>query len=247
MEFAAALAEYKEDPPGWRSAVRPGTRLFRVGGLENGPVEAHWERVGGVAYPDFFEVEIQETEGTDRVWCTLGFAFANGEPELFGTLVLGAEATTGLDRVLSVKGGLQFWKRRALLILAAFGPASNGIADLELIDRLLTPDSADAARARLRLAIDRQSSSRRDRVTFETLEEASTVYRDAWRSGQNPTQAVAAHFHKSHSTAARWVGQARKLGLLGPADGSRGGEVVVEDDATALETVAMKVTEVVDE
>jgi transposase len=59
-------------------------------------------------------------------------------------------------------------------------------------------------------------------------EEVAGVYRAAWESGENPTQAVAKHFEKPYSTAARWVGEARKRGFLGPADGSRGGEASVD-------------------
>ena len=50
------------------------------------------------------------------------------------------------------------------------------------------------------------------------------MYRSAWNDGEPPTKAVQAHFHVSHSTAARWVGFARKAGHLGATDGSRGGE-----------------------
>ena len=66
---------------------------------------------------------------------------------------------------------------------------------------------------------------RRNRVTDSLLVEVAEVYRKAWQAGDGPTRAVAEHFHTSHSSAARWVGLARKAGHLGAADGSRGGEV----------------------
>ncbi|PRY24062.1 hypothetical protein [Pseudosporangium ferrugineum] len=65
---------------------------------------------------------------------------------------------------------------------------------------------------------------RRRRVTRELLEQVAQVYRAAFRDGQPPTQAVAETFHVSHSTAGRWVVEARKAGALGPATGTRPGE-----------------------
>ena len=67
---------------------------------------------------------------------------------------------------------------------------------------------------------------RRNRVTSEHLAEVARVYREAWEAGEHPTMAVRDHFGVSHSTAARWVGQARQKGKLRPpAEGSRGGEM----------------------
>jgi hypothetical protein len=68
-------------------------------------------------------------------------------------------------------------------------------------------------------------AQRRNRITPKHLEEVASVYREAWRAGEHPTIAVQKHFGVSHSTAARWVGQARRKGKLRPpAEGSRGGE-----------------------
>lgn len=69
-----------------------------------------------------------------------------------------------------------------------------------------------------------ETRRRRKRLTDETLQLVAEVYRDAHNSGEPPTSAVAEHFHKSHSTAARWVQQARERSFLGKANGTRGGE-----------------------
>lgn len=74
------------------------------------------------------------------------------------------------------------------------------------------------------LLMGRPVSSGRRRMSDALAKEIAEVYRSAWAAGQNPTQAVARHFDKPASTAGRWVGEARKRGHLGPADGSRGGE-----------------------
>lgn len=65
---------------------------------------------------------------------------------------------------------------------------------------------------------------RRRRMTRKLLREVAEVYRQALVEGEAPTVAVREHFQVSHSTAARWVGQARKVGELGPAVGPTAGE-----------------------
>lgn len=66
---------------------------------------------------------------------------------------------------------------------------------------------------------------RRRRIKAEFLEEVAQVYRNAVIANDPPTATVAESFGVSHSTAARWVMTARKAGALGPASGTRGGEV----------------------
>lgn len=66
---------------------------------------------------------------------------------------------------------------------------------------------------------------RRRRLDVALLRDVAKVYRRAHKAGQPPTAAVAEHFVVSHSTAARWVSEARKAGSLGPAAGTRPGEV----------------------
>jgi hypothetical protein len=58
----------------------------------------------------------------------------------------------------------------------------------------------------------------------EFLEEVARVYREAFDAGQNPTAAVQAMQPPTgYSTAAAWVRQARKAGLLPPAVKGRPG------------------------
>lgn len=60
-------------------------------------------------------------------------------------------------------------------------------------------------------------------LTSEHLATVAEVYSTAHEQGRPPTMAVADHFEVSHSTAAKWVGAARKQGALGPVKkGSRG-------------------------
>lgn len=228
MEFAAALADLSEVPDDLLCYVRPGWQTFRLTGTGDVEFRPQWERVGTVSYPELFEVVVGEKDRSRGFTCVLGFQFWKGQPELVGAMSWGAETHVALDRVFSAKP-LQFWKRRALLMLAAWGANSEGVSGLDAIDQLLTPEGAAEAWGRVRSALEVSTSSRKDRVTPEVLAEVAEVYRTAWKAGRNPTKTVAEHFHKSHSTAARWVGQARKIGALGPANGSLGGEIDPEE------------------
>lgn len=66
---------------------------------------------------------------------------------------------------------------------------------------------------------------KRNRITREHLKSVAEVYRQADTEGAPPTRAVQQAFDTTHSTAAKWVGQARKEGVL-RSPGSRGGEQV---------------------
>lgn len=72
----------------------------------------------------------------------------------------------------------------------------------------------------------RQGPQRRRRLTRELLEQVAETYRQAYAAGDPPTQAVSAKFTVSHSTAGRWVVEARRRGALGPANGTSAGEAV---------------------
>ncbi len=144
-----------------------------------------------------------------------------------------------LRRLLELHPSMDWWHEAAVRYLIAERSAQRLVSkmspedfdllvrsDLERADELrFAPEELLTYATDVRRAPDLIPKRRRDRVTPEVLRAAADVYRQAWADGGNPTEAVARHFHKSHSTAARWVGQARKLGILGPADGSRGGEI----------------------
>ncbi|MET9413266.1 hypothetical protein ABZY03_03540 [Streptomyces klenkii] len=68
-----------------------------------------------------------------------------------------------------------------------------------------------------------QKPGGRRSLTSDHLAAVAEVYSTAHEQGRPPTMAVAEHFEVSHSTAAKWVGTARKQGLLGQVrKGSRG-------------------------
>lgn len=70
---------------------------------------------------------------------------------------------------------------------------------------------------------------RRRIVTPALLREVAEVYRGAHAAGNPPTVAVQEHFNTSHRNAARWVAEARKAGILGPATGTKPGELGDDD------------------
>lgn len=62
-------------------------------------------------------------------------------------------------------------------------------------------------------------------LTDDELREVADIYREAVARGdRSPTRAVGEAKHAARSTAARWVGKARKKGFLGPAMPGRAGE-----------------------
>ncbi len=90
-----------------------------------------------------------------------------------------------------------------------------------------------SARAVLAKAHDAARPQRRRTVTKDLLRQVAEVYRTALAAGDPPTAAVAEHFTRSHSTAARWVGMARTAGELGPAPGRQAGEAIDEGGGEA--------------
>ncbi len=70
-----------------------------------------------------------------------------------------------------------------------------------------------------------KAKPRQTRLTAAYFGEVAMVYQEAYRAGRNPTQAVAARFDKSKSTAAKYVMKARTLGFLGKAEQGKAGGV----------------------
>lgn len=88
---------------------------------------------------------------------------------------------------------------------------------VEWLDKLQTAASEAYAEAREYPASYPAPRKRRHRITDEFLQEVANVYQMAENMGTPPTREVANHFKVPHSTAARWVGSARKKKKLPPA------------------------------
>lgn len=100
---------------------------------------------------------------------------------------IGEQVTTHLAAVLS-QCSPQEWQEIAVAQIAAYGTGPGATAP--------------------------PNGSARHKLTGSHLEEVSAVYRRALMQGKPPTRAVQQRFGTSHSTAAKWVGHARKAGLL---------------------------------
>jgi hypothetical protein len=173
-------------------------------------------KLGGLWVPELFELWVIEHDPKHpppedaQLAIILLYEVVDERMELCGLIADPIEVPEALD-YLRRRRPLNEWKRHALLELAA-GRAlgserGEGIGDV--IER--------AGRVPM--------AQRRNRITPEHLAEVARIYREAWEAGEHPTIAVQNYFGISHSTAARWVGQARRAGHLGrPAEGSRGGE-----------------------
>jgi hypothetical protein len=110
-------------------------------------------------------------------------------------------------------------KGRTLAMLPTSLPPERVSETLEAVGRLVAAQAYPTVRPQ-----------RRRRMTRTLLREVADVYRSALAEGEAPTKAVASHFYIAHSTAARWVGQARKLGELAPAVGPTAGELATGDE-----------------
>jgi hypothetical protein len=67
----------------------------------------------------------------------------------------------------------------------------------------------------------------------EHLREVAEAYAAAYKAGDRPTKAVADKWTVSRPTAAKWVAQARSVGLLGPTERRRAGGVPEQEPPQA--------------
>jgi hypothetical protein len=98
--------------------------------------------------------------------------------------------------------------------------------DIELYDRLEGQPGfhTEAERAELRqLKSAAAADLAAPRRNTTGLREVAAVYRQAWKGGRPPTQAVADHFTISQSAAAKRVSRARQAGYLPPTTRGRPG------------------------
>lgn len=196
-------------------------------------------KVGRVWVPAAFQLDVMLRDEVDSanpsLMITLMYLVDDGELVLAQVLAGGIEVHEAID-FLRKRRPMGWWKRYALVALT--GDVAEHGADManNLLMNASTDEDSEGPgeaywRERERIIADAVLEARtmplarrRNRITGAHLAEVARVYREAHSAGHPPTQAVADHFHKSHSTAARWVGLARKTGQLGQADGSRGGE-----------------------
>lgn len=213
------------NPPGYRITFTRGWTI-----AHDTPETVKDVPLGQGMQPQRFEVIVRATTDDDDFWGVLMFLIADGEIRLAAILSPNEDADVAADRIRALRP-IAWWKRKALISLVLDKAVDYTEMVSSIYQATFGMNAADASQwtdkwlyNQMQSAADVPVTRRRDRVTDSMLQETAQVYRAAWEAGDNPTQAVAKHFGKTHSTAARYVGLARKSHHLGPANGSKGGE-----------------------
>lgn len=219
-------------PDGWTLNILAGWPMDQF---------AHWpplERAGNVLLPAAFTGIAHPDDGSDVLF--LCFKVQEGEVMLTTVMSSQSDVHTALDR-LRRAAPMDTWRRLCIVGMARFlasaDPEEMAAEDVKVGMGGMRSEWEKAARAwqsqlqgwgqqnAERAETEPVHRRKRNRITREHLEKVAEIYRQADADGAPPTRAVQDAFATTHSTAAKWVSQARKEGILGPPPGSRGGEV----------------------
>jgi hypothetical protein len=177
-----------------------------------------------VSVPQSFDVLLEHPDWPAQARLSVGFDAERG-PFVRGLSAVGDAAVSYTD----IHDALTATVDMAVLLEFVAAQAAGVRVFWDLIDEHY-PDHMDEIKAINQLISESALVSgataphRRRLVTPEHLAQVAATYRQAMAQSRPPTVAVADQFQVSHSTAARWVGAARKSGELGPARGKRPGE-----------------------
>jgi len=209
--------DYDDKPAGWTLTWGVGWPLLSHLANSSNPPRVN---VGNVTVPAAFYLQVAPDPKVagEGMLIMLNYLAQNEEVRLTDVLATGVEVPQALD-ILRKERPMEWWKRYVFMRLVFDEADAEWKGEGE-------PDDAwnTAMGTTLLNAFNTPITQRRKRLTDSHLVKVAEVYRVAWQDGSPPTKAVAQEFYVSHSTAARWVGAARKAGHLGPADSSRGGE-----------------------
>ncbi|MHC3391331.1 hypothetical protein ACLQ2E_18025 [Streptomyces lavendulocolor] len=215
-----------ELPPTWHASVWPEGWDFEK---DHYP-EPNMKRFGYVLLPDRFQMVLHWPE------------LADGRSEHGGAVIVSFEVLDDALEIRELYGvdlDLGEWMTH---LVAEFPPSkwkSYAVAEMTrffAIDDQREAVSVEAAGYRAaavaRKGVDLQKKTpsgrsvpetrKRYRITDEHLKEVVRVYTEAAEAGEPPTKAVAELFEVAHSTAAKWVGAARRKGMLDGVTQKRG-------------------------
>lgn len=193
-------------PAGWRILAIPSDWDPDEAELRIRPVTIDY-----VTYPDDFFMIIQtpemmaEREPT-AILASFKASEANGV-ELVKIHGMGPDWLMWLGFV-ATKFPFTAWTKRAQSVVVQF---------LQMPEIRKALADAGIPRPEAESAVGQPIDSgvqRRRKITPAHLEEVAKIYRQAQYQDEPPTRAVQQHFGVSHSTAAKWVGAARRNGLL---------------------------------
>lgn len=196
-------------PAGWRALAIPSDWDLDEAELRIRPVTIDY-----VTYPDDFFMIIQTPEMMAKEEMTAVFVnFKASETE--GVKLVKVHGTGDwvphLGEVVQ-KFPPAEWTKRAQAVVVQF-------LQLPEIRRELAasgfprPEGESPAGQSIEPGVQR-----RRKITRAHLEEVAKVYNEAMENDEPPTRAVQQHFAVSHSTAAKWVGAARRNKLLPPVE-----------------------------
>lgn len=199
-------------PAGWRVLAVPSNWDASDMQVHIRPVTIEY-----VTVPDDFFMTIQTAEMVKK--------------DLATAIIVSFRASEDGVRIRNITGMGTDWLQYLAEVVAVFPPTAWEKHAVGLIVEFLrlveVREAAAPVIAKLpRRGLDAPVSShpldvgvqRRRKITPEHLGEVAKIYAAAQASDDPPTRAVQHHFGVSHSTAAKWVGAARKAGLLPPLD-----------------------------
>ncbi|WP_152648660.1 hypothetical protein [Streptacidiphilus anmyonensis] len=222
-------------PPGWRFAAYPWFAMDEVDELPK------LVQVGPVLLPQFFHFTI----GTEGMWDTkqpIGdrdfVLYANlqileGTVRMQSAQCFGDDIASAFSKAMTVLPADR-WIPTAIHFITQYlvefvnqGHVPDlpyNLWDVSALGSHDNPKSAVEWQEKLRgeaaeayaAARNAPTPGRRRRITDEFLREVARVYMLEDEAGFPPTRAVADHFKAPHSTAAKWVGAARRKGLIPP-------------------------------
>ncbi|WP_329131459.1 hypothetical protein OG552_10260 [Streptomyces sp. NBC_01476] len=169
----------------------PGWESFTwpIGWQPSAPEALRQVRAGGRALPEQFCLAIRTPDMTGPGGgVVFTYEVRDGAVTLAHIGSVGQEITAHLAQILAVRTPDE-WQWHAVAQVAAFRPVSAAEA---------VPEQAN----------------KRYKLTAEHLKKVAEVYSEALDCGEPPTRAVQRHFKTAHSTAAKWIGHARRTGLL---------------------------------
>lgn len=174
-------------------------------------------QIGSIYIPERFELRVSDAGRDQRhVSLLMWINPQSKETELPAVVAHRIDVDAALDWLRRLRP-IPWWLTKARLHLAI---QSFEALEGRNVERIY--DHEQELLSRFGISVDRAvferqpTVRRRNRVTTALLSDVATIYRAALADGNPPTKAVSDAKNVPHSTAARYVGLARKAGLLPP-------------------------------